>query len=222
MILISLLSTLNLIAGTIMTQKEIESVGLDNLFTQEQIDRELFSRIDGKSWKSNTPLSLDDLRYIRVLHCNADGKPQIGELIVNKSIAEDILEIFRELYESGYRIERMVLVDDYDADDIESMNANNSSSFNTRFIAGTNRLSKHGLGTAIDINPLYNPWVKVVDGKTLVSPESAAPYATNRENRSDIPFKIDQSDLAYKLFTSHSFTWGGSWTTLKDFQHFEK
>ena len=34
--------------------------------------------------------------------------------------------------------------------------------------------------------------------------------------------KIDESNLAYKIFKELGFEWGGSWSTVKDYQHFEK
>lgn len=143
-------------------------------------------------------------------------------MICHKDIADDLLDIFRKLFDVGYRIERIVLVDDYGADDDASMAANNSSCFNTRFIAGTRKLSKHGLGMAVDINPLYNPYVKTLDGKLRVWPESARAYAFDRDVRNDIPFKICHDDLCFKLFVEHGFVWGGDWINVKDYQHFEK
>lgn len=80
--------------------------------------------------------------------------------MVNKAIAEDVLAIFRQLYEAEYPIEKVRLVDEYDADDEASMSDNNSSAFNFRFISHTTKISKHGLGMAVDINTLYNPYVK--------------------------------------------------------------
>ena len=32
---------------------------------------------------------------------------------------------------------------------------------------------------------------------------------------------IDEQDLCYQLFTEAGFEWGGSWTSRKDYQHFE-
>ena len=89
-----------------------------------------------------------------------DNQVHEGELVVNKDIADDVLEIFKELYESGYQIEKVRLVDEYDADDEASMSDNNSSAFNFRFISHTTKISKHGMGMAVDINTLYNPYVK--------------------------------------------------------------
>ena len=138
---------------------------------------------------------------------------------INKDIADDVLEIFKELYESGYQIEKVRLVDEYDADDESSMSDNNSSAFNFRFISHTTKISKHGMGMAVDINTLYNPYVKTVDGELSIEPANAADYV---ERSRDFSHKIDHDDLCYKLFTEHGFEWGGDWTHSKDYQHFEK
>ena len=144
-------------------------------------------------------------------------------MVVNAAIADKAIDIFRQLYLADYRIERMVLIDNYDADDESSMRANNSSSFNFRFMTGsTTKISKHGLVLAIDINTLYNPYVKEkADGSWHIEPATGEPYAFDRDNRTDIPYKIDHNDLAYRLFTEAGFEWGGDWISLKDYQHFE-
>lgn len=211
-------------AGTVVDEAEIElSGGLDAWFTSEEISDEVFARMWLKSWKENCPLKRSDLRYLKMLHRNADGQPQRGEMVVNAAIADKVTGIFRRLYEADYRIERMVLIDNYDADDEASMRANNSSSFNFRFITGsTTKISRHGFGLAIDINPLYNPYVKQrEDGTWHIEPATGEPYAFDRGNRTDIPYKIDHDDLAYRLFTEAGFEWGGDWTSRKDYQHFE-
>lgn len=211
------------IAGTVVDKAEIELGGLDAWFKSEEISDKVFSRMWLKSWKENCPLDRSELRYLKVLHRNSDGLPQRGEMVVNAAIAGKMTEIFRQLYKAGYRIERMALIDNYNADDETAMRANNSSSFNFRFMTGsTTKISKHGLGLAIDINPLYNPYVKQqTDGSWHIEPATGEPYAFNRENRTDIPYRIDHNDLAYKLFMEAGFEWGGDWTSLKDYQHFE-
>lgn len=210
-------------AETIVTVKEMERKGVDSFFKAEAISDDVFARMWLKSWKRDCPLKRSDLRYLKILHRNANGQPQRGEMVVNKTIAQKVLEIFRKLYEAGYRIERMVLIDNYDADDGASMRANNTSAFNFRFMAGSKtRISKHGRGLAIDINTLYNPYVrKRSNGTWHIEPDRAKRYAFNRDKRKDIPYKIDKGDLAYKLFTAAGFKWGGSWRSLKDYQHFE-
>ena len=101
-----------------------------------------------------------------------------------------------------------------------SCEANNTSCFNYRQVVGSSSLSKHALGLAIDINPLYNPYITYNgDGSANVYPENAADYV---DRSKEFPYKIDENDLCYKLFTEHGFTWGGHWNNVKDYQHFQK
>lgn len=182
------------------------------------ISDELFARIQGKSFKDDCTLPREELRYLHVLHVDAEGVTHEGEMIVNRHIAETVLEIFRTLYEEGYPIEKIRLVDEYDADDELSMEDNNSSSFNFRFISHTTRISKHGLGLAVDINTLYNPYTKVVDGERIVEPVTGEPYL---DRDAEFTYKINPGDLCHRLFTENGFEWGGDWEDRKDYQHFE-
>ena len=187
-------------------------------FYMKKIDDEIFSRIKGKSFKDNCTLPRDDLRYLHVLHKDLEGNTHEGEMICNVYIAYDVLDILMKLYEADYPIEKIRLVDEYDADDETSMRDNNSSSFNFRFISHTTKISKHGLGLAVDINTLYNPYTKTVNGKRILEPATAGAYV---DRTKDFPYKIDENDLCYKLFIEHGFEWGGSWKSAKDYQHFE-
>ncbi|NBH25950.1 M15 family peptidase [Lachnospiraceae bacterium] len=167
-------------------------------------------------------VSYDDLRYLSVLYYDFNGEVQTGELICNKGIAQDLAEIFHELYLNEYRIEKIRLIDEYDGDDTASMLDNNTSCFNYRVVDGTDSLSKHALGCAIDINPFYNPYVvfnKDGSGETYISPAGSEIYADRSQ---DFPYKIDENDLCYRLFKQHGFTWGGNWNSCKDYQHFQK
>lgn len=207
-------------AGTVVTPQAIETYGESRCFVVEPVSKAVFARMKGKSYKHNCTIPLSELRYVKVIHCNAEGKPQLGELVCNRRIAADLVDIFRNLYRAHYRIERMVLIDDYDADDELSMLANNTACFNFRTIAGTNKLSNHSQGCAIDINPLYNPYVwHDKSGHRHVDPSTAAPYADRSKK---FAYKIDTSDLCYREFIRHGFQWGGSWQRRKDYQHFEK
>ena len=123
-------------------------------FFISEIPDDIFEKMQGKSYKADCTLPRENLRYIHVLHVGFDNQVHEGELVVNKDIADDVLEIFKELYESGYQIEKVRLVDEYDADDEASMSDNNSSAFNFRFISHTTKISKHGMGMAVDINTL--------------------------------------------------------------------
>ena len=191
---------------------------VNDAFYISPITDEIFARIYGKSFKKDCTLPREDLRYLHVLHKDLQGNDHEGEMIVNKHIAEDVLDILKQLYEVGYPIEKIRLVDEYDAVDEASMEDNNSSAFNFRFISHTTRVSKHGLGLAVDINTLYNPYTKVVDGERIIEPVTGAPYL---DRNADFPYKIDENDLCYKLFTEKGFEWGGAWEDRKDYQHFE-
>lgn len=188
-------------------------------FFISEISDDIFEKMQGKSYKADCTLPRENLRYIHVLHVGFDNQVHEGELVVNKDIADDVLEIFKELYESGYQIEKVRIVDEYDADDEASMSDNNSSAFNFRFISHTTKISKHGMGMAVDINTLYNPYVKTVDGEQSIEPANAADYV---DRSKDFLHKIDHDDLCYKLFMEHGFEWGGDWKHSKDYQHFEK
>ena len=187
-------------------------------FWQSEITDDIFARIRGKSYRDDCTVPREELRYLHALHKNLEGETLEGEMIVNAAIAEDVLEILKELYLADYPIERMVLVDEYGADDETSMRANNSSAFNFRFISHTTRVSKHGYGLAVDINTLYNPYTKMVDGKRIIEPATGEPYL---DRSASFPYKIEEGDLCCRLFTERSFVWGGSWTDRKDYQHFE-
>ncbi len=190
-------------------------------FRAEEINDTIFRRMWLKSYKRGCTTRRSDLRYLRVVHVNTTGQPQMGELVCHKSIATDLLDIFQELYRARYPIERMVLIDEYDADDETSMTNNNTSCFNYRKVSGTKNTSRHSYGLAIDINPLYNPCVHTRSGK--VEPANGKPYAHERAGSKSAPVPlIDTNDLCYKLFTAHGFKWGGAWKNSKDYQHFEK
>ena len=194
----------------------------ENEFYHMPLTDELKTYITGKSYPdTDKPLqiSYEELEYVHVLHYDFDGQVQEGELICNQAIAQDLTVIFKELYDNQYPIEKIRLIDAYDADDDASMEDNNTSCFNYRVVEGKATLSNHSYGLAIDINPFYNPYVRTKDGETLVSPENAMPYA---DRSTDFPHKIDENDLCCQLFVKHGFTWGGNWNSVKDYQHFEK
>ena len=207
-------------AGQTISTEDVELWGVDLYFSSHEISDKILRRIEGRSYKKGAKIPLGDLRYLRVLHYNFEGEIQIGELICNQAIEEDLLAIFRTLYRHRYPIERMVLIDEYEASDALSMEANNTSAFNYRTIRNTDRLSRHSWGLAIDINPRYNPCVTHrKDGTEVVEPECGRAYS---DRSRDFDHKIDHEDLCYKEFKKHGFIWGGDWHSLKDYQHFEK
>lgn len=187
-------------------------------FYIKPIPDDIFEKMQGKSYKENCTVPREELRYLHILHVGFDNNTHEGELIVNKRIAEDVIDIFKELYKAGYQIEKVRLIDEYNAQDELSMRDNNSSAFNFRYISYSTTLSKHAMGLAVDINTLYNPYIKQVDGRLNIEPANAVQYV---DRNRQFPHKIDHQDLCYKLFTKHGFEWGGDWEDSKDYQHFE-
>lgn len=184
-------------------------------FAAEEIPEHILGRIMGKSYKPDSRIKLTDLSYLTVTYKDFNGETQTGEMICKKTLAKELLEIFYELFEKEYPIEKIRLVDEYDADDDRAMADNNSSCFNYRVIADTNVISLHGQGRAVDINPLYNPYIV---GEKIMPP-NGAPYA---DRTADFPYKIDENDICLKTFKAHGWLWGGDWDNTKDYQHFYK
>lgn len=214
--------------GNISDATDADSTGMDvtqttadndySSFYVSELPDSVWKNMQGKSYKDGCPVERKDLRYVHVMYVDFAGRSSEGELVVNKLIADDILDIFKQLYKAQYPIERIALIDEYDGDDEQSMSDNNTSAFNFRTIAGTDIVSEHGMGLAVDVNPFYNPQVKETENGVEVSPEDAISYA---DRSGDFLYKIDHEDLCYKLFTEHGFEWGGDWETGKDYQHFE-
>ena len=176
--------------------------------------------MEGKSFPKDCQVKIEDLRYAMIKHYGFDGQVHAGEFVADKRVASSLVFIFDKLFEQKYQIERIKLIDDFDADDNFSMKNNNSSAFCYRTIAGKDKLSKHALGLAIDINPLYNPCVTYnKDGSIKkVEPEEGRPYI---ERDPSDPRRITKDSEIYKIFTENGFIWGGDWGNPKDYQHFE-
>lgn len=213
-------------AGTVVSSRELDMDHLEKYFQAYEIKTEgaVYGRINGKSYRDNPDVALSDLRYLKVLHYNFDHQLQVGEIIVNKGLAEEVLEIFREFYDAEYEIQSMHLVDNYwtgdgESSDSASIDKNNTSCFNYRPVTGGKKLSNHAYGFAIDINPQQNPYVSYRDGKARWSHENANDYI---DRSTGLPHVITHEDLAFKVFTAHGFSWGGDWSNPKDYQHFEK
>lgn len=186
------------------------------VFKKSPITDSIKSRMDGKSMPSDSTVSYDELSYLTITYLDFNGNTKQGEMVVNAKLADEVLDIFKEIYEAKAPIESMRLIDDYGASDYESMVNNNSSAFCYRTIAGTSKISNHGKGMAIDINPFENP--HVLKSKGEVNPPEASKYADRSLNDKGM---IKENDAIYKAFTKRGWKWGGHWNN-PDYQHFEK
>ena len=185
------------------------------VFEAMPIPPEVEARMRGVSYPEEAEIKLDDLRYLKLSYVDFEGSPRVGEMVCNKAIAADLVEIFQALYEARYPIRSIRLIDDFGGDDEASMAADNTSCFNYRKKVGVRELSKHALGLAVDVNPFENPYVR----PSRIRPADAKAFA---DRRKDFPHKIDKEDLCYQLFRAHGFSWGGTWRSVQDYQHFEK
>ncbi len=169
----------------------------------------------GVSWHQGCPVPLSELRIVTVRYVDFHGKAQQGRLMVHNKIAQDAAMIFGELYTNRFPIEKMNLIETYDGNDDLSMSDNNTSAFNCRVVSGTRVFSRHAYGRAIDINPVQNPFLK----KGHVSPPQSLQYVDRTQ---DVPGMIHRNDAVWRAFVGRQWTWGGSWKSVKDYQHFEK
>ena len=195
----------------------------DDYFVISSISDETFNYINGRSYQENPYISRDDLRYIKLIHYNFNHQVQVGELIVNKSVADKTVSIFKQLYSAEYEIEKMYLPDRYwtgdgNETDTASCDDNNTSAFFYRVVDGSSKLSKHARGLAIDINPQQNPYVDYRSGQPECIHDNALAYI---DRTTGLAHVITEDDLCYKLFTQNGYKWGGAWKNIKDYQHFE-
>lgn len=177
--------------------------------------------LQGNSYRSGCPVPLSSLRYIQLSYIGFDNKEHMGELVANKSIANDVVQIFKELYNARYPIRKMELVSNYHGSDFASIEADNTSAFNCRIVDGTNRWSKHSFGKAVDINPLENPFI--TNNGHIYHKKSLQFAKRIRQNNSIIQRAIIlKNDFIVKLFKRFGWRWGGNFTSYKDYQHFDK
>ncbi|MCK2214419.1 M15 family metallopeptidase [Actinomadura sp. ATCC 31491] len=168
------------------------------------------------SWRPGCPVHYRDLRLVRLSYWGFDDAPHTGELVVRKTVTDDITTVFRKLYDWRWPIQQMKLVDAFKADDYASIDANNTSAFNCRNATGSSNWSNHAYGAAIDINPRQNPYVTA----------SGSTAHKNAEKFTKRPMKgkgvINPGDKVVKAFAAVGWEWGGYWSGTKDLQHFSK
>ena len=182
-----------------------------------EIPDAVWKDMQGKSWHAYLPCPpRQDLRYLVVPFRDFTGKTQVGELIVAKNQADNVVAAFDEIFASDtFRIEKMKLVDVYGGSDDASTGDNNTSAFNCRTVAKSKVLSSHARGTAIDINPVQNPYVVFKNGK----PTKVNPYDEDKERLASVIGLITSGNVVDKAFAKRGWKWGGYWKSKKDYQH---
>ena len=196
-------------------EPEPEPEPFTTIFTAEPLPYHIIRQITGSSFHPNPHFDYCHLAYLTITHVDFCGYSRHGHIIVAASIADEVLDIFREIYEYGFPIAGMRLIDYYGALDYYSMAANNSVGFNFRYIAGTTTLSRHAWGMAIDINPIQNPFIR----GDVILPAAGRYYMDRTDVR---PGMIIPGDVVYRAFTSRGWIWGGHWRVPIDYHHFER
>jgi D-alanyl-D-alanine carboxypeptidase len=177
------------------------------------IDRALAARMTGVSWRPGCPVALHDLRVVTASHWDFAGRVRTGRVIVHRDVAPDVLAVLRRLYGARFPIRRIVPVDAYGGSDFRSIEADNTSAFNCRYVDGTRRWSEHAYGRAIDVNPIENPFVS--GGRT--SHPASVPYLDRTPCRAGMACP---GNVLVRAFGAIGWGWGGNWTSSKDYQHF--
>jgi hypothetical protein len=174
----------------------------------------LRAQMTGVSWHRGCPVPLSGLRLLTLSYRGFDRRPHTGHLVVNESVAKQLVAAFRRLFRASFPIRRMQLVDAYGGSDFRSIEADNTSSFNCRTATGSSSWSNHAYGLAIDINPIENPYVTASGS---VAHKASRPYV----NRSRIrPGMAYPGGTLVNAFRSIGWGWGGSWSGDRDYQHF--
>jgi len=181
--------------------------------TVSPLTQEMRSAMRGVSWDPDCPVPMDRLAVLEVTHWDFDARARRGHLIVARSVADDLATVFRKIYRERFQIERMRPMHTYGGRELASLNDNNTSAFDCRDVTGGSSWSEHSYGTAIDINPRQNPYVK----GSVVLPANGRPWIQRTPVRRGM---ITPSGVVTRAFNAIGWGWGGNYRSLKDYQHF--
>ena len=171
------------------------------------------SVIARSTWTPGCPVAADDLSWVRLTFRGFDHRRHTGELLVNASAADDLVAVFRDLYRARFPIEEMRITRKAELTAPPTGDGNNTGAFACRATTGGTSYSQHAYGLAVDVNPFQNPYTK----GDVVLPELASSYLDRGWVR---PGMITPDGPVVRAFAAIGWGWGGSWSSLKDFQHF--
>lgn len=177
---------------------------------------ERFVRRTDLAWRPGCPVGLDELRYVEVSFWGFDDQPHTGQLVVNAAVVDDVVTVFRRLYDARFPIEEMRLITQADLDAPPTGDGNNTGAYACRPVTGGTTFSAHALGLAVDVNPFQNPYTRR-DGGDLVLPELASAYLDRSWRR---PGMIEAGDVVTTAFDEVGWTWGSTFSTVDDRHHF--
>ncbi|MEQ8834390.1 MAG: M15 family metallopeptidase [Miltoncostaeaceae bacterium] len=168
------------------------------------------------AWRPGCPVHIRALRVVVMRHHDFGGRVRIGRLVVHNDVARDVVRAFARMYRARVPIRRMIPIERLGGDDSRSVDADNTSAFNCRTVAGTSRYSQHAYGRAIDINPRENPYVRS-DG--YVRDPAARPFIRRKPVRRGMAV---EGGTMVRAFDALGWEWGGRWRGDLDYQHFSR
>jgi hypothetical protein len=184
-------------------------------FAARIVDPAPRSVIRRSTWAPGCPVRAGDLAWVVLTFRGFDGHRHTGELLVNATVVRGIVRVFHRLWNARFPIEQMVITGRSNTHARPTGDGNDTVAFNCRPVRGATVYSQHAYGLAVDVNPFQNPYVK---GR-LVLPELAGSYTRRTWLR---PGMITPHGAVVRAFASIGWSWGGSWHSLKDLQHFSK
>ena len=182
----------------------------DFVATVQEVPADVVAR---STWTEECPVGLDELRYVTVSFWGFDDRHHTGELIVNASWAEELVDVFRQLHAIRYPIEEMRIVSAAELEGPPTGDGNDTTAFVCRPVRGSSSWSQHAYGLAVDINPFINPYQR---GERIL-PELAGAYLDRDHVR---PGMLAEGHVAVEAFDALGWGWGGRWNSLIDWMHF--
>lgn len=175
-------------------------------------DRRVLKR---STWRRSCPVEASDLAYLTLSFWGFDRAHHTGELLVHRSVARDVVSVFRSLHRARWPIEEMRITRAVELDAPPTGDGNNTGAFACRPARLSSDWSEHAYGLAVDINPFHNPYVR----EDLVLPERAIAYRDRSWRR---PGMIFPKDVVTRAFARIGWSWGGNWRSSKDWMHFSR
>ncbi len=171
--------------------------------------------IGRSTWQSSCPVTAKDLSWVRLTFWGFDDRRHTGELLVNTAVAEPLVGVFRKLYAARFPIEEMRITTPAELVAAPTGDGNNTAAFTCRLARQSTAYSQHAYGLAVDVNPFQNPYHR----GEVVLPELASAYLDRTWRR---PGMVSADGPVVRAFADIGWTWGGTWQSLKDLQHFSR
>jgi D-alanyl-D-alanine carboxypeptidase-like protein len=167
------------------------------------------------SWRAGCPVPPSRLRRLRLTYWGFDGRAHTGAVVAHAAAVPDLVRVFARLYRVRFPIRRLRPIDAYGGKDERSLAADNTAAFNCRYVVGPGprRWSAHAYGTAIDVNPVENPYLE----GGHIHPRSGGAYLDRSKVR---PGMAVRGGVLVRAFAAVGWQWGGRWHGSPDYQHF--